>query len=101
MRKTSMYVVFMHDPQSKNYKTGSAMYKGIYECFGPQTLFYKDACFNSINEAKRYISKLLRKRQMIGGRLRRDIKRKNFLIHQVRKHNLHADSYVLDRKGTT
>ena len=27
MKKTSMYVVFMHDPQSKNYEKGSRMPK--------------------------------------------------------------------------
>ena len=98
MRKTSMYVVFMHDSKSKNFETGSRMAKGLYECFGYATVFDKESCFKSRNEAKRYISKLLRERRMTGGRLRPDIKRYNFTIHQVYRHKMLHNAYFLNRK---
>jgi hypothetical protein len=82
MKKSSMYVVFLYDPKSYN-KDGSLMPKGLYECFKNTTVYCKDSCFNSKNEAKRYISKLLRERRMTGGRLRPDITRKCFVIKQV------------------
>ena len=93
-----MYVVFMHDPQSKNYECGSRMPKGLFECFGYSTMFDKESCFNSKNEAKRYISKLLRERKLTGGRLRPDITRKNFSIHQVYQCNKLKYVYMLNRK---
>ena len=98
MKKTSMYVVFMHDPQSKNYEKGSRMPKGLYECFGYSTMFDAESCFRSKNEAKRYISRLLRIRRMTGGRLRPDIKRSNFTIQQVYQHRKLHHVYFLDRK---
>ena len=100
MKKTSMYVVFMHDPQSKNYEKGSRMPKGLYECFGYSTMFDAESCFRSKNEAKRYIGRLLRIRRMTCGRLRPDIKRSNFTIHQVYKHHKLHHIYFLNRKDS-
>lgn len=82
MRKSSMYVVFLHDPQSSQ-KNDSYMPNGLHECFHYTTIFCKDSCFNSKNEAKRYINKLLRERRLTCGRLRPDIQRKHFRIQQV------------------
>ena len=96
IKKRSMYVVYLYDPQSTN-KKGSYMPKGLYECFKHTTVYSKESCFNSKNEAQRYINKLLRERRMTGGRLRPDITRKNFEIKQVYCGKLLSDACFLNK----
>ena len=75
------------------------MDKEIYSTFGYKTMFCKDSCFVSKNEAKRYISKLLRNRGLlVCGRLRQDMNRSHFKIRQVYRHRLVPNVYTLDKK---
>lgn len=92
-----MYVVFMHDPQSKNYEAGSAMDSEMYACFGPKTLFEDNSCFRSPAEAEQYISTLLVKREMISGQLRPDIQREHFSIRPVYQTQLWPNAYCLEK----
>ena len=93
-----MYVVFMHDPESKNYEKGSAMDSQMYATFGPKTLFEEDSCFQSSAEAEKYIDILLEKRELIGGTLRPDMKREHFTIHPVFQSRLLPHAYWIDEE---
>lgn len=100
-RQKILYVVFLHDPQSVNYKKGSAMNKNMYACFGPQVLFEEDSCFISPTDAEKYINVLLEKREMMHGTLRPDITRENFSIRPVFQSKLLPNAYWIDEEDAS
>lgn len=92
------YIVLLHDPESRSYKQGSVMYKGLFECFGNRDMIDENNCFDSTNEAEQYINELLTARMMTGGRLRDDITRDNFTIKEVYQFQRMKNVYMRNRE---
>lgn len=91
------YIVLLHDPESRSYKKGSVMYKGLFECFGDRDMIGEENCFDSENEAEEYINELITVRMMTGGRLRDDITRDNFSIKEVYQFQRMKNVYMRNR----